>query len=285
MEWPMPLHFKTTASTTGEVTFDAPAKPTVGALVHSFDLGDPASRRPAMSDEFLAIDFTLSSGLTSTGSPTVITAALPTDSRWACWAHLWLARPDEWPMYMGALLWGAASDGTYRGGLLGLGQQGGLSGFLAPSYALLASSLNGGVPRVDLLKNMRVIFYPGLLAISFLHCRNVEMRTATAVHRRGKLKRNRHKAASAGLRYHVLEIEPMRAVLRGEGGAKDNGEGVQKALHICRGHFRRYTDKGLFGRPELTGTFWTPMHVRGSRAHGEVVKDYRINGTAPEVRA
>lgn len=60
----------------------------------------------------------------------------------------------------------------------------------------------------------------------------------------------------------------------GRGG--DRSEDFEKnALHMCRGHFKTYTDeKPLFGK--RTGTYWWPQTVRGSKARGEVVKDYAV---------
>jgi hypothetical protein len=74
------------------------------------------------------------------------------------------------------------------------------------------------------------------------------------------------------IRYHVLDINPMKEVLRTEGNIDANG--LKKALHICRGHFAHY-ENGLFGRGEAC-TVWKPSHVRGSVEHGIVDKDYRI---------
>ena len=47
-----------------------------------------------------------------------------------------------------------------------------------------------------------------------------------------------------------------------------------KALHICRGHFKDFSNHGLFGK--YRGTYWWPMHTRGSSDNGLVVKDYRV---------
>lgn len=112
---------------------------------------------------------------------------------------------------------------------------------------------------------------PYFMAISFAHCKNVRVSNhATAP----KVAAKRQKAGKpVGVTYKTLVIDPMKEVLRTEGGIEKNG--AKKALHICRGHFATYTaDKPLFGR--VTGTFWKPMHVRGNKARGEVKKDYRV---------
>jgi len=115
-------------------------------------------------------------------------------------------------------------------------------------------------------------FKPIMLALSFLHCKNVKVREQRPPPR---LMRARKKKRKGGLlTYKVLDIEPMRIVLSTEGSMDEVGP--QKALHICRGHFAHYTeDAPLFGR--VTGSFWRTQHYRGSAHHGVVKKDYRVH--------
>ncbi len=123
-----------------------------------------------------------------------------------------------------------------------------------------------------LTKQMSSFIYPAFLALSFLHCKNVALDANEP-----PLKPSRKHQRNHGrplTKYYTLEIEPMRQTLKTEG--KSDEVGVRRALHICRGHFATYTpDKPLFGK--VTGTFWRDAHVRGSKKHGEVVKDYRVN--------
>ena len=110
---------------------------------------------------------------------------------------------------------------------------------------------------------------PAFLALSFMHCRNVERVAQTRSHRRSRgATRNQSRFT-----YHTLNITPMRQVLETEG--QSGTMGFRRALHICRGHFATYTDKPLFGK--YRGTFWVPMHVRGSADSGSALKDYNIN--------
>lgn len=110
------------------------------------------------------------------------------------------------------------------------------------------------------------------LAISFMHCKNVEHREEVPSYLERTAWKKKHRRRL--VRYHVLDIDPMRKVLDDDGGARTHGIG--RALHICRGHFATYTeDAPLFGRH--TGTFWKPQHVRGSAKSGVVVKDYRLS--------
>jgi hypothetical protein len=111
-----------------------------------------------------------------------------------------------------------------------------------------------------------------LLALSFMHCKNVVRRDATESE--GPPAKWLRRMKQPTLRYHVLEIDPMKEVLRREGGSETNG--LKKALHICRGHFATFTEaRPLFGK--YAGTFWKPAHVRGTKEQGVVVKDYAVN--------
>jgi hypothetical protein len=119
-------------------------------------------------------------------------------------------------------------------------------------------------------------FMPALLAISFVNCRNTSLE---ATDPDGPINRERCKAGlKPFLRYHTINLEPMKKVLKTEGNIET--EGLKKALHICRGHFATYSeDKPLFGH--FTGTVWKPSHVRGSAKQGVVISDYNIK--APSV--
>lgn len=110
-----------------------------------------------------------------------------------------------------------------------------------------------------------------LLSVSFMHCKNVVRRDVTDSEGPSAKWLRRTKAPE--IRYHVLDINPMKEVLRKEGDIEHNG--LKKALHICRGHFATYTEeRPLFGK--VAGTFWVPSHVKGSVEHGIVDKDYRV---------
>lgn len=109
------------------------------------------------------------------------------------------------------------------------------------------------------------------MAIAFMHCKNVVRTDATETE--GPPDKWLRRMKQPALRYHVLEIDPMKEVLRKEGGAEATG--IKKALHICRGHFATYTEeKPLFGN--FVGTVWKSAHVRGAIERGAVVKDYSI---------
>ena len=115
-------------------------------------------------------------------------------------------------------------------------------------------------------------FVTACLTIAFMHCKNV--RKIDVGDTEGPSSKWLRRQKTPRLRYKVLDINPMKEVLRTEGQSETTG--LHRALHICRGHFATYTvDKPLFGH--FVGTVWKPAHTRGSIEQGAVVKDYRIN--------
>jgi hypothetical protein len=112
---------------------------------------------------------------------------------------------------------------------------------------------------------------PSLLALCFMHCKNVVISDQQLPrHERRQAQRN---GQDPHFTYKVLDIRPMKEVLRTEGQIETTG--LKRALHICRGHFANYTDgPGLFGK--YHGVFWKEAHVRGKAKQGVVVKDYSV---------
>lgn len=117
---------------------------------------------------------------------------------------------------------------------------------------------------------------PFLLAIGFMHCKNVTVRSERKPDRLIKAI-NKRRGGSPGLvKWNVLEIEPMKKIMTTEGLVESTG--IKNALHICRGHFKDYRQSGLFGK--VKGIFWWDANARGSSQQGVVVKDYKI-GESP----
>ena len=108
-------------------------------------------------------------------------------------------------------------------------------------------------------------------AMALMNCKNVHAREQPCSPKLAKRYQERH--GHKRPRYYVLDIEPMRPKFRDANGGKD-GISLAKALHICRGHFKDYREKPLFGK--VSGMFWWQPHVRGTAEAGIVEKDYRI---------
>jgi hypothetical protein len=133
-----------------------------------------------------------------------------------------------------------------------------IPGVDAATYYGFASSL------VDLLA-------PALFAISLMHCKNVDIHAVDPADRLSR--KHARKSGDPLTRYYVLDINPMRRILDTEGEAETKG--LPHALHLCRGHFKTFTeDAPLFGKH--AGTFWWESRVRGRPEMGAIEKDYRV---------
>lgn len=110
------------------------------------------------------------------------------------------------------------------------------------------------------------------LAMTFSHCKNVDYyeRSHPPKLQKANIKRGKIPQET----YKVLDIGGLVRQAKEQSNREGRSERAQ-ALHICRGHFKTYTEENpLFGKH--TGTYWCPMHKRGSSEHGKVNKDYRI---------
>lgn len=113
------------------------------------------------------------------------------------------------------------------------------------------------------------VFVPNLLySIGFMHCKNTQL--VDRVTPIGKSGGRARKGGGGTVTYKLLRISSIKKALRDEGDVDEHG--LDKALHICRGHFKDYRDSGLFGK--YHDVFWWDPHVRGSADQGVVVKDY-----------
>lgn len=119
-------------------------------------------------------------------------------------------------------------------------------------------------------------------SLCLLHTKNVSIKDEPCPFSHKK-KKGSAETKAKGTRFKVLDIAPLKEQVRytvKSGGGEPDSE-IKRALHICRGHYRRYTeDSKLFGKH--TGIFWIPAHARGSKDIGEIKKDYRI--ITPEAR-
>lgn len=111
-----------------------------------------------------------------------------------------------------------------------------------------------------------------LIAMSFAHCKNVSLMDDNAT-RRPPSSYLARRNEPFGIKFKVLRIEPMLKILRSEGGM-GRGNSPRKALHICRGHFKDYRERGLFGKRR--GIYWWDQAVRGEITSGMVKKSYEI---------
>jgi len=114
-------------------------------------------------------------------------------------------------------------------------------------------------------------------SISFMHCKNViatEHNPKDIKHKKPIRDSKGHlKKKTPQTKYYTLDIEPMKKILKSEGNIDEVG--LQRALHICRGHFKDYSKgNGLFGK--YKGLYWWDSTVRGNEESGKIEKDYNI---------
>jgi hypothetical protein len=112
---------------------------------------------------------------------------------------------------------------------------------------------------------------PFHFCLSLLHCRNVQ--TVDVPPPPAPILKQRAKRGIPYIQYKTLEVSPLRTI--SQGGTRRDGEQEPKALHFVRGHFKDFTDKGLFGK--YKGTYWWSSQVRGDVARGIVDKDYKVS--------
>lgn len=102
-----------------------------------------------------------------------------------------------------------------------------------------------------------------------LNCKNIGFESHSPPK---NLNKKRIKAGKMPLfSYKTLVIKPV--------GKKQEAQAAQglwdNRVHLCRGHFKTYTEKNpLFGR--ITGRFWWQPAVRGNKEKGVVMKDYLV---------
>lgn len=187
--------------------------------------------------------------------------------RWVCMGLMFSKGPRNKPLWMGSLNWLVTEEGH-----LALKTKEPLATYnptLIPSGADERSAGN-------VLKSM---FYVPYLTLTFMHCKNVNVTRGENWPQ--KLQKAREKRGKPPLfRWHTLVIEPAKKII----ASASNGDTklTPKALHICRGHFKDFSDKGLFGK--YHGMYWWPMHARGSAEHGIVGKDYLVKPNLIEAK-
>jgi hypothetical protein len=113
---------------------------------------------------------------------------------------------------------------------------------------------------------------PVLMTISFMHCKNV---TIQSTEPSAKLQKARERRGKLPLfTFKTLEIKPMVKILKEEG--ESDTKGLKHALHICRGHFKDFSQGLGLGRGHAHGLYWWDSQVRGNREVGAVIKDYKV---------
>jgi hypothetical protein len=130
-------------------------------------------------------------------------------------------------------------------------------------------------PEYEQLKqNMLGLAWPFFASFAFMHFKNVVVEREELSRQAQRQAERRENKGEPFLKFNVLNIEPMKRVLRSEG--RQDSVGIKRAFGLVRGNYATYDeDNPLFGK--YTGKFWREAHWRGSRDIGEVVKKYNAN--------
>jgi hypothetical protein len=198
------------------------------------------------------------------GPPAVVAEG---EARWVVLALVFEDRPDHPAIIVHASY---AVEPSGRVAPVKDGARGAVANYHWPQHAREAGMAPERLRAMPhFLTRCRV--FPALLAQAFMHCQNVVARDVSPPERLSRKHQKRH--GHPLVTYTVLDIDPVREVLQREG--ESEAAGLKRALHICRGHFAHYPpERPLFGK--VTGTFWRPMHVRGTATAGRVLKDYDV---------
>jgi len=183
------------------------------------------------------------------------------ETRWSVMGMVFsqILEPGKKPHILGVIGWRVGHNGE----LLPSGENNGFAYTLHPRYDTERKNDFSGTIGVG----ARACW----LALSLMHCKNVPIVKSQPIPE--ALQRARARRCKPPLfRHHTLVIDSSRPVTRDQAAVNMGSSGA--ALHICRGHFKNFGERGLFGK--YTGTYWWPMHARGSAAHGTVTKDYEV---------
>lgn len=142
------------------------------------------------------------------------------------------------------------------------------SGRGAMIHAVDSESL--GMPSADMGRNIIELCKPGLLALSLCNCKNV----VTEV-KEPPTKKNKRHIKEFGRPLTKFRTVKISDIFVKRAGSTTHGEMTGAvALHITRGHFADYTEKGLFGK--YKGRFWFGQHIRGNKKVGSVKHEYSV---------
>lgn len=188
----------------------------------------------------------------------VVGEGIPENTRWIYWCDMFTdyRRPD------------GTVDGPYGATWLCVDAEGRAIG----NPWIQSFGANGDMEVENMLKSVMSWYNPALFAISFLHCKNVQLIDHAVDAKLAKRYRERHNGARL-TPYKTLVIEPLKQILRSEG--RSDKVGLAKAMHICRGHFRDYRQgPGLFGKYHKL--VWTPSVVRGTKGKGAPPREIEV---------
>jgi hypothetical protein len=149
-----------------------------------------------------------------------------------------------------------------------------------PLFSMRGADVDSNFPQTifHMFENEALLLVkPLLLAISFMHCRNVERVVHHPAPKQNKARVARNLPPFN--RFHTLTIGPMQRIIDAAAASYrglHGRSGIEMALHQARGHFKTYTEaKPLMGH--AVGTWFWGATTRGTKARGTVKKNYEVH--------
>lgn len=202
------------------------------------------------------------------------------DVRWSCNAFVFkVDKQLGQAIYIGHMFWGVAPDGGFASHRKILSEVPDIKvGDVTPGITCTASNVATkayvahGQDQEGASNDLFAISKVPLMSLCFLHAKNVTIQKSEAPS--AKQMKSWRKRGKPLFRYHTISID-QRHTQRVVSGGPSTSHGGHNAIHICRGHFKKFTpEKPLLGKH--VGIYWWPMMVRGSKEEGVVIKDYDI---------
>ena len=148
--------------------------------------------------------------------------------------------------------------------------------FIIPmgTYANLKINTDIVTESDDVYVAFNTLFYSVHYVNALLNCKNVSTDSHDFPNRRS-IHHYKRIGKPYFEKYYTLKLEVPGNKKRSENKKDIETDGYNRAFHICRGHFKIYTEANpLFGK--YTGTYWWNSQVRGDIETGIIDKDYSL---------
>lgn len=135
----------------------------------------------------------------------------------------------------------------------------------------IAAEMDNGVPFNAFIRLTGAVF---VRTCGLMNASNIKL-VDGGVTNYGVSRKRRDAGRLAQVKYSVLRLKVGTKLVPLDRAGGD-GTGGGEAMHVVRGHFKDFSEKGLFGRykGERYSHIWVPQFVKGNPAHGVTVHDY-----------
>lgn len=131
------------------------------------------------------------------------------------------------------------------------------------------------IPKIVIEQNVLASMFPLPtihMFLKLLSCKNISTEIIRAPEKLNKKRERKGKLPIFD--YHVLNVIVPSKKVSTQGGNPEPPIS-QNRVHLCRGHFKEFTEEHpLFGK--YVGRYWWQPQVRGQNKKGIILKDYNI---------